>query len=375
MIHQWNWTQLLFCAFGVHCAAGTAVAQVPASTDSTEAFKNAAEVKVAAYVEVYYAYDFGQPTSGDRPFLYNFNRHNEVALNLGLARVDYTNNRVRGAFALMAGTYPQANLAQEPTLMRNVFEAHVGVRLSRKKAIWLDAGILPSHIGMESAVGIDNWTLTRSLNAENSPYYLSGVQVSWDPSKKLRIAALYVNGWQRIRRVQNNTPCFGTQVLWTPNQRMKLNWSTFLGSDTPDSLGLYRIFNNAWWSWEGEKWGAKVAADVGIQEIARSTKWNLWADGVIVLRRRLGKQLFATARGEYYYDPHQVIVYVAPPIIGSPRGLAAMGYSLGLDYQITANATVRLEGRMLRSTHDVFEFQDRAAQDNSSVTVSIAAKF
>ncbi|MBK9765465.1 MAG: outer membrane beta-barrel protein [Flavobacteriales bacterium] len=156
---------------------------------------------------------------------------------------------------------------------------------------------------------------------------------------------------------------------------MKLNWSTFLGSDTPDSLGLYRIFNSAWWSWEGEKWGAKVAADIGIQEMATSTKWNLWADGVIVIHRRLGKQLFATARGEYYYDPHQVIVYIAPPIIGSPRGLTATGYSLGLDYHITSNSTVRLEGRLLRSTFYVFEFQDRATQDNTSVTVSIAAKF
>ena len=375
MEHQFHWVQLLLCVGWNLVGVGNALAQDPAPIDSTKALKNAAEVNVSAYVEVYCAYDFGKPTSGDRPFLYNFNRHNEVALNLGLARVDYTNNRVRGAFALMAGTYPQANLVHEPTLLRNVFEAHVGIRLSRNKAIWLDAGILPSHIGMESALGMDNWTLTRSLNAENSPYYLSGVQVSWDPSEKLKIAALYVNGWQRMRRVQNNTPCFGTQVHWTPNKRMKLNWSTFLGSDTPDSLGLYRIFNSAWWSWEGEKWGAKVAADIGIQEMATSTKWNLWADGVIVIHRRLGKQLFATARGEYYYDPHQVIVYIAPPIIGSPRGLTATGYSLGLDYHITSNSTVRLEGRLLRSTFYVFEFQDRATQDNTSVTVSIAAKF
>jgi len=375
MKHPRNWTQLVLCAFWIHCGIGYAFAQGPAPTDTTKAFHSAAELELAAYVEAYYAFDFGQPTSGDRPFLYNFNRHNEVTLNLGLARVDYTKNRVRGAFALMAGTYPQANLAQEPALLRNVFEAHVGVKLSRSKAIWLDAGVLPSHIGMESAVGMDNWTLTRSLNAENSPYYLSGVQVSWQPSLRLKVAGLLVNGWQRMRRVQNNTPCFGTQVLWIANDRMKVNWSTFLGSDTPDSIGLYRIFNNVWWSWEGANWGVKVAADVGVQEKAKSTEWNLWADGVAVLRRRLGKQLFAVVRGEYYYDPQQVIVYIAPPIIGSPRGLSAMGYSLGLDVQVMPNATVRLEGRMLRTTSYVFEFQNRATQNNTSITVSLAAKF
>lgn len=44
---------------------------------------------------------------------------------------------------------------------------------------WLDAGIYPSHIGLESAVGKDNRTLTRSLAAENSPYYESGARITY----------------------------------------------------------------------------------------------------------------------------------------------------------------------------------------------------
>ena len=39
--------------------------------------------------------------------------------------------------------------------------ANAGYKLSAKKAWWLDIGVLPSHIGFESAVGKDNWTLTR----------------------------------------------------------------------------------------------------------------------------------------------------------------------------------------------------------------------
>ena len=33
------------------------------------------------------------------------------------------------------------------------------LKLAKKKNLWIDAGILPSHIGFESAVSKDCWTL------------------------------------------------------------------------------------------------------------------------------------------------------------------------------------------------------------------------
>lgn len=179
---------------------------------------------VMGFVDVYYAYDFGHSTDDERPpFLFQYDRHNEVDLNLGLVHVGYAKQRMRAALGLMAGTYPQANLIAEPKLLRNIYEARVGLKLSKRKELWLDAGVFPSHIGLESAIGTDNWTLTRSVIAENSPYYLSGARLTWTVSKKLELAALMMNGWQRIRRVQNNTPCLGTQVVWSMRKGMKFN--------------------------------------------------------------------------------------------------------------------------------------------------------
>ena len=41
--------------------------------------------EVFGYVDIFYTYDFNQPTDTPRQsFFYNFNRHNEVNLNLGL---------------------------------------------------------------------------------------------------------------------------------------------------------------------------------------------------------------------------------------------------------------------------------------------------
>lgn len=341
-------------------------AQVTAPTDSTHQ-----KPEFAGFVDVYFAYDLAVPEDGYRPsFLYNHNRTNEVALNLGLAEMSYSTQRLRTALGLMVGTYPQANLSAEPPLLQNVYEARIGLKLHRTKSIWLDAGVFSSHLGMESAVSIDDWTLTRSLNAENSPYYLSGAKVTWTISPKLEVAGLFVNGWQRMQRVQQYTPCFGTQVLWNMKEGTQFNWSTFLGSDTPDSLGLYRVFNNFWWSWEGEKWGVKLAADVGFQEAAIGNDWDQWSTGVAILRRRLTPKLYGVGRVEFYTDPEQVVVST-----GYDQGLSTMGYSIGLDLEVMPEALVRIEGRWFQSEDPVFVGDPGPVKDNAAVTVSMAARF
>src|SRR5687767_12481180 len=148
----------------------------------------------SGFVDAYYAYDFNNPGTHERPgFLYNHNRHNEFNVNLAFLKAAYASDKLRGNFALMAGTYPQYNLAPEQDLLKNIFEANAGVQLS--KGLWLDAGIFASHIGLESAVSTNNFTLTRSLAAENSPYYESGVKMTYEVGSKWIFTALVLNGW------------------------------------------------------------------------------------------------------------------------------------------------------------------------------------
>ena len=54
----------------------------------------------------------------------------------------------------------------------------------------------------QSAISIDNCTLTRSLLAENLPYFLTGAKLTINPTDKWEIAGLKVNGWQPIQRLQ-----------------------------------------------------------------------------------------------------------------------------------------------------------------------------
>ena len=132
------------------------------------------EVNFSGYVDVFYAFDLNRPQGNAlQPFLYNHNRHNEFNLNNGILKVNATHPKYRANLALHAGTYVEDNYANEPLSLKYISEANVGLGLNKKQNLWLDAGIFASHIGFESAVSLDNLTLTRSLLAENSPYWFA----------------------------------------------------------------------------------------------------------------------------------------------------------------------------------------------------------
>ena len=138
------------------------------------------KLSFSAYGDVYYSYDFSNPQNHEKPnFIYNHKRHNEINLNLLLVKAMYSEKNTRANIGLMAGNYAQYNLSAEPTWAQFIYEANVGVKLSKQQNIWLDAGIMPSHLGFESAISADCWTLTRSLVAESSPYYETGVKLNY----------------------------------------------------------------------------------------------------------------------------------------------------------------------------------------------------
>lgn len=135
---------------------------------------------ISGYIDAYYQYDFNKPATNNRPgFIYSHNRHNEFNANLAFLKASYSAESVRVNLALAAGTYMNANYASEPGVLKNIYEANAGVKLSKTLNLWLDAGIFASHIGFESAISKDSWTLTRSILADNSPYYEAGAKIGY----------------------------------------------------------------------------------------------------------------------------------------------------------------------------------------------------
>ena len=147
-------------------AAGILVlSQQQANAQSDTAVANKPKpLTISGFVEAYYCYDFNQPANNTLPgFVSTFNRHNEVTINLAFLKASYSTGSVRANLALGTGTYMNASYVAEPGVLKNIYEADAGVKISKKKNLWIDAGVMPSHIGFESAYSPDNWTLTRSI--------------------------------------------------------------------------------------------------------------------------------------------------------------------------------------------------------------------
>lgn len=329
----------------------------------------------SGYIDTYYSYDFGNPDNHTRPgFIYSYNRHNEATLNLGLIKANYAKDNIRGNFALMAGTYAQYNLAAEQDLMKNIYEANVGVKVSKTANLWVDAGIMPSHIGFESAIGKDCMNLTRSILAENSPYYEAGVKLGYtSKSEKWYLAAMYLNGWQRIQKVDGNqTPAFGTQVTYKPSGKVTLNWSTYVGNEQPDNDRKWRYFNNFYGQFKvSDKTNLVAGFDIGSQEIGGDESGSdTWFSPVIIAQYKPTAKIQLAARGEYYQDEKGVIIAT-----GTPNGFKTFGYSANFDYLVSDNVMFRIEARSLNSKDEIFLKDNNPTASNFFITTSMAISF
>ncbi|WP_375448014.1 porin [uncultured Fibrella sp.] len=345
---------------------------------------------ISGYVEAYYSHDFTAPkTSQERPgFLYNHRRNREVNINLAFVKAAYASDRVRGNLALQVGNYAQYNYAAEQTLVQNIFEANAGVKLSKDHDLWLDAGIFASHIGFESAISKDCWTLTRSMLAENSPYYLSGAKLTYNSGNgKWTLLGSVLNGWQRIKKLDGYSgPSISTQVQYRPSSKVTLNWSSFIGSDRPDSLKQGRFFNNFYaiinpgGGPSGGRFGVILGFDIGadrkpVVHTGSDTRVDgggsyVWYSPVVIARYKTSDRSYVNGRVDYYNDPNGVIIST-----GTLNGFKTVGYSLGYDYAMLPNALFRVEGKVYDSKDPIFASKSSISRINTSLTTSLAVNF
>ncbi|MBC7570649.1 MAG: porin [Spirosoma sp.] len=365
--------KVILIAVTIAAGAHTAAAQ---SADTTKI----SPLTLTGYVEAYYTHDFTAPkTAQERPsFLYNYKRNRELNINLAYAKLAYATDRVRGNLALQVGTYAQYNYAAEQPLLKNVFEANAGVKLSKTHDLWLDAGVFSSHIGFESAISKDCWTLTRSILAENSPYYMAGAKLTYTTGKWTVLGSV-LNGWQRIAKVPGYSgPSVSTQVQFRPSDKVTLNWSSFLGTDRPDSLKQGRFFNNFYAIINpAGRFGVILGFDIGTDrkpvvrtgspERVEGGGRYVWYSPVVIARYKTSDRSYLNGRIEYYDDNKAVIIGIS--------GFQTVGYSLGYDYAIVPQALFRIEGKIYDSKTPIFETTSGFGRQNASVTTSLAVSF
>jgi Putative beta-barrel porin-2, OmpL-like. bbp2 len=354
--------RIAFIFLQLHCVLFT-------SSQDSSAVKEKRKLTISGYADVYYQYDLNKPIDKLRPpFLYNFKKHDALDANLVLLKAAYNDEKFRANLGVMTGNYAKYNLAAEPEFFRYIYEANVGYKFSDK--ISVDAGIFPSHIGCESAIAKDNWNLSRSLLAENSPYYETGIKFNYKPNDKWTFSLLGLQGWQNIKDY-NSSKALGTQIVFTPNEKIIFNSSSFIGNERPDSAKQLRLFHNFHFTYHiSPKLKTLFMLDLGAERKLDKTGYNNWMGTALLLQYAVAEKFAVAARAEFYRDKNGVIIsnYLRAKFESS-------GLAINMDYHPTKNFVLRAEMRSLHSKEKIFIRNNMNVQSNFALLGSAAFYF
>lgn len=321
-------------------SVGRAHAQ-PTSTDSTR------RVSFGGFVDAAYAYDMNRPAGRDRAFTTQPARHNEFNINLAFIEAKLSSGRVRGRLALQAGTSVQANYAGEPRqgvvsgpdLARLLQEAYGGYHVTN--VLWIDAGIFYSNSGMEGWTSRDSPAYTRSLVADFSPYYSTGVRAQWQVTPRLAARIDLINGWQNISE-SNDGKSLGLRLDLAGTPTTTVSWYGYAGRE-PGSRR--RLFNGVGLtSRVADRLDLLAQVDVGQERgrdrVTANTQSSTWYGATVIGRLWIRPTWAIAARVERFADGDQIIVAT-----GSAVPFRANSASIGVDVRPEPRVLWRTEAR------------------------------
>lgn len=344
------------------------------ASDTLKFYNN--KINVNAVLDVYFN---ASTTSSEanRPFSVSSNRNKEFNVNLAAVRFSFKDNNFRAVLHPAIGTYMIANYASEPSNMRNLLEANIGVKLMKKINMWLDVGVLPSNFGNESPVSKDQMMYTRAFGSEYVPYYLTGAKLSSQYSKYFSTSLYLLNGWQRIYN-NNQNLSFGLNQKSTPIDQIEINYNFYIGNENSVLEPTYRM--RTYSDVNGilkphKRIDVGLCLGTGNQEVLDTfNQYNIkkWKHANVTVKYKINKKLSAAARYEEFIDPDGILLRNK----FDNQGFKLFNTGLCISYQFNENAMFRLEGRYVKSNSNYYQFAQRKWQmDDVLISTNLVAWF
>lgn len=318
-------------------------------------------------LDLYYAYDFNKPFNHNRQYVTEAARHNEFNLNWGFIKANFDNDKIRANLAFQTGTYPIFNYTSEPSdILKMIAEANAGIRLTNQ--IWLEVGIMPSHIGYEKTFTFNNEMYTQALMTELTPYFNTGIQLSAAVNDQLDLKLLILNGWQNIAET-NNGKSAGIQVNYRPVDGLELNYSNYIGNESTlnDQVKL-RIYNNFYAKYYLEpNWHVTGSFDFGRQELLNSTEWGNVFSIMVLTQYEINENFNIAARIEHFNDKNEILMFT-----GMPNGFTNTNFGVTIDYMPVDFVKCRIEAMSYTSPDDIYNAGPTDSQNTFLLVGSIA---
>lgn len=191
-------------------------------------------------VDVNYTHSFNNPNDNTVVGSTALARNNEMEVSCASIGGDFNYNGARGRIMTQFGTRSTVVPRNDYSVYRgqydlaNVYryisEAYGGYHFNVWYGINVDAGMFMSYVGLNSYYQVENWEYQASYTSDNTPWFFNGLRVQMFPTKKLKIEAWLINGWQSYGKF-NSMPGVGFNVTWCPKESIKLLTNDYYGTD------------------------------------------------------------------------------------------------------------------------------------------------
>jgi hypothetical protein len=319
-------------------------------------------LKVSGYVDFYFSYDFNSFKPSNNPgFLYSYNRRNQVGMNLALLKMSYRKGVAQVNVALQAGSFVNVN----DYLYQPIQELNLEVDLNKQKTLSVKTGIFTSHLGFESAIGADNVCLSQSLVSENSPYFLFGSMLNFNPNNMIEMGLVVSNGWYVFpRKFEDNGIAIGSYISYKPSKSFKIYWATYNDINR-------RFYNNFYTQLNTNKLKLTLGFDYG-QDVWGPNRTDFWYVPTSIIQFKINEKIKIGVRGEYFFDERNRIISTPLPF---PSETEMCGSSTNIVYRIADRVLFRIESRNFNSNFDYFPKDGDFVSNKNILTASISARF
>ncbi len=342
---------------GLLAPRATAQAGPPPAEPVPAAAEQAAEsarLEIHGFVDGYFTWNTNQPADHANFFPgvgTSAKRDHEVALNLAQVSLELAPQPVGFKLALGYGNATEVvhaaevrGVATHPDTWRNVVQASMQWQTGLGRGLLLEAGVYPSHIGMEAFQSRDNWNYTRSWLGELSPYYQTGLELAYPLSGRWSAQLHLLNGWQVIAD-NNRGKSLGAQLAYNAD-RLSLSFNGIVGPELADNDDDLRALGDVVVTWKATpSLSLGASADVAREERPDGADVG-WAGVGLYARFAPPESHTALAlRGEYYDDEDGAISGIAQTL---------KEVTVTWEHRPVPRLILKLEGRYDSSTVPVF---------------------
>lgn len=344
----------------------------------------AQDVKVGGTIEFNYTYNFNKPSTRQNgangaPYYFN-SRDSQFTLNYGEIHVysDPTKERPSGfSFRLVDGAVVAGLPLNLPGVNSNTtmfYEAYGRmIKDMGGKALTIDAGIFPTHVGYETIPVGTNSFLSKSFHfGQFQPFYHAGIRAALPVNETTTVTGLVFNRYNGVDSNDNKTPGIGFQVSKTISEKSSVYLNGAFARDTvAGAERMKNILNVVYNQTLSDK--VSVALDVSALSGKKAGNANYTAQGVTAYGFiGLGGGNKLGLRGEYLTE-NSAGGQLLPAATGSKPKLQSFTASYEFGKMSSAAARTLLELRFDSANTAVFPTEDGTKK--SSTTLSFVQIF